>query len=92
MGFIKHWRLMECVGYFAHRGQLPFSRKKTEAISLNNIVNQKYIIKSEWKHNYDVFSWSPLVLLCFNHVNAMFQSFFMSFSIGLFVYVQKYVI
>ena len=26
------------------------------ATSLNNIVNQKYIIKSEWKHNYDVFS------------------------------------
>ena len=42
----------EC--YFALEGQLLFFQKE-EATSLNNVVNKKYIITSEWRRNY-VFS------------------------------------
>ena len=38
------------------RGKSATFFYKEVATTLNNIVNQKYIIKSEWKRNYDVFS------------------------------------
>ena len=36
--------------------KLETSLYKEEATSLNNVVDKKYIIKPEWKRNYDVFS------------------------------------
>ena len=58
--------------------------QKEEATSLNNVVNKKYIKKSEWKRNYDLFSERPTgFTLCFSHVNVIFQSFFQKFLIGL---------
>ena len=63
---------MKHVGYFAQRSRLLFSRKNWEAISLNNVINKKGFIKSEWTG----------FTLCFSHVNAIFQSIFQKF-IGL---------
>ena len=49
-----------------------------------NVINKKYIIKSEWKRNYDLFSERPSgFTLCISHKNVIFQSFFQKFLIGL---------
>ena len=46
--------LLREVSYF-------FSRKKKEVYSFNNVTNKKYIMKSQWKRNYDVFSNSKKI-------------------------------
>ena len=83
-GFNKHWRPMKHVGFLAHRGRLLFTEK--EATSLNNGLNKKYIIKSEWKRsNYDIcFPKGPLVLpYALVMWTLYFSHFFTSFFIGL---------
>ena len=67
--------LLRAVGYF-------FSEK--EATCFNNVLNKKYIIKSELKRklNYDVFS-RPTGMLYQMSVwlhNAVFQSIFATFN------------
>ena len=57
---------MKHIGYLAHRGRLLFL-KKEEAPSLNDVINKKYIIKSELKRNYDLFSERPTGL-CYSLV------------------------
>ena len=89
-GFNKHRRPTKHLGLFAHRGRLLFLQKE-ETTSLNNGLNKKYIIKSEWKRNYALFFERPTgFMLCFSHVNAIFQ--FLTGLHRICVNVQKYVI
>lgn len=48
---------MKCVGCFAQSSQLLFSPKKKQFMSFKNVVNKKYIIKSELK--------CELIMMCF---------------------------
>ena len=64
------------ISYFTLRCRLLFSRKK-DASSLKNIVNKKYVKKSEWKCSYYVLSKRPTgFTLHFSHVNTILPSIF----------------
>ena len=55
-GFNKYQRPTKRVGYFAQRSRLLFTRKKMHPWRFNNVVNEKYILTSQWKRNYDLCS------------------------------------
>ena len=53
---------MKCVGCFAQSSQLLFSPKKKQFMSFKNVVNKKYIIKSELKRKFImIYCQGPLI-------------------------------
>ena len=51
---------------------------------MNNFINEKYIIINNLIENVIKISERPTgFMLCLSHVNAIFQSFFQKFLIGL---------